>query len=152
MSAEDNRLCLDCHNSTYVGRGALAKIGAADDASVAPNVLRHQAVRTFELIGNAMNDPEAEYDPTGELPKGQCMTCHMPKTARGARWRIDVDGRLIEGDNRSHTFDVIAPTVARAMSEGAQVAVPNSCVVCHRGTATLDEKYPDFRFGEGVEP
>lgn len=148
--AEDNTLCLSCHNGDYVGAGGLDRFGAdarADADAVGPAVRQHVATTTFELVGAAMNDPDSAYAPAGvdDLPMGRCITCHMPKTARSGRWQRDDDGALISGDIRAHTFSIISPSTSRAMAGAGLMPVPSSCIRCHRGPPVLDPRYPDFR-------
>jgi hypothetical protein len=119
-------------------------------ALIESDVLRHLAVQTFGLVGASMNHPDATYDPRAllpaGLPTGRCTTCHMPKTASSIRWTVDNSGHLLEGDVRSHVFDIISPQQSKSMAESGQTPVPNSCTPCHRGAITLGEPYPDFRF------
>lgn len=61
-----------------------------------------------------------------------CIECHMPYTAKSA----------IAYDVRSHTFDIIPPSVSQAMAAVApDKIIPNSCMTtgCHGGPAALSD-------------
>ncbi|MBI4814779.1 MAG: hypothetical protein HY791_00895 [Deltaproteobacteria bacterium] len=147
LDATDNSLCTSCHMGEYVTRGGLTA-SPSDRAASDRALLSHMATATFGLVGASMNAPDSKIEATSaELPRGRCITCHMPKTARSARWVVDQDGYVIEGDIRSHLFDAPSPAVAERMADAGLDPTPSGCVFCHRGPAKIDTKYPDFRSG-----
>ena len=52
---------------------------------------------------------------------GNCIACHMPKTAKSAT----------PGDISSHTFFAIPPTATKKLGEGDVKKQVNSCSLCH---------------------
>jgi predicted CXXCH cytochrome family protein len=148
---DSNALCLHCH----AGSGDFAGVSeesarAVEDGLPHPEEVkeathRHVTLRTFDLIGVAMNlGPSVYARPQSEDALGRCTTCHMPKTARAGSWVADADGFVIRGDVSSHTFDNISPRVSEAMAAAGRDVVPNSCVECHRGVQR--GSWPDYRF------
>lgn len=153
LPAADNQLCDSCHNGRYVTRGGLeyepgdfSSNDLARAAAAKSVILRHVARGSFQLVGASMNAPGATIQPADDvLPTGRCVTCHMAKTGRAVRWVTDSEGFLIEGDSRSHVFDVVSPEVGRRMEQAGRAPVPSGCVFCHRGPMALDSQFPDFR-------
>ena len=95
-----------------------------------------QAVKAHS--GEAAGMPFAPYQPTGshipvnyELgdgPVGRCTSCHMTKTAKSGTWFKDSEGRVIQGDNTDHSFDVVL------LEPGTDQ--PNACGSCHASFRT----------------
>ncbi|MBI5528751.1 MAG: carboxypeptidase regulatory-like domain-containing protein [Deltaproteobacteria bacterium] len=156
----NNNVCLACH-AGYGPFADLTKddIGAlhAGSATPAPAVKKNGTDQTFtaEQIASAkavvagvvvdhMNATAnmgyaLVYDPDNEPGVGRCQTCHMPNTGKSGGYSTGVDqfGKtaLVEGDEASHRFDIIAPQVSKALVKttgGADTDVmPNSCGKCH---------------------
>ncbi|NOZ83376.1 MAG: hypothetical protein GXP60_00925, partial [Epsilonproteobacteria bacterium] len=102
-----------------------------------------------DVTGNGMAGQP--YTPTSDAsPMGRCITCHMPKTAKSARWvnslKTDVWNTSTgafkfyqQGDIHSHTFDVMTTDAITAMmdaksddtSKVTPAAVTNKCAGCH---------------------
>jgi hypothetical protein len=169
----DNTLCLSCH----AGNGVFAGISKANVAAlhvahggtatkngvaVAPQsdeVVEASAVVT-KTVGAHMFEKTkmlAVYNPQNEaMPVGRCTSCHMPKLAKSGGYvnGTDKDGNkaLVEGDQASHTFEVVFPWESNAMSRGGPTEqsgsygthvsptnvkydlygfMPNSCSKCH---------------------
>ena len=149
--ATTNLLCVRCH----AGSGDFASVGPAEVQSLATTgqsgpvlstaIDEHTILRTFDLIGVAMNlGPPTYNNPSGASQLGRCTTCHMPRTARSGGWVQDDQGFVIRGDISAHSFDNVSPATGRAMAEAGQDPVINSCVECHRGVPR--GAYPDYRY------
>ncbi|NOY52785.1 MAG: hypothetical protein GXP58_04105 [Deltaproteobacteria bacterium] len=170
-NGDNNALCLGCHNSSLRAPGAgettpdeslegadpanfqfvtqsMADDLAAgtttptDEATIASEVMRH--------IGKWVNSTMSymTYDPVGS-GMGRCTNCHMPKTAKTARWEnslTDGSNQYREGDIHSHTFDVVTTEFVDAMrtdlaangdpdpaGDTTPAGMTNSCGYCHVG-------------------
>jgi len=133
VSAADNTLCLGCH----AGSGPFAGIGVEDVEEVIADV---PSTAVVEAVVEHMDDASgmngtAWYDPEGDgedYGAGNCVGCHMPKTAKSAHWVYDDEGRMVEGDIRSHSFEPVMPTLSQEIAgTGAADVIPNSCGACH---------------------
>ena len=144
MDEDNNALCLSCHNNedampevfpdiTQAMADSLADTGTPDPA-IAKDVEAHMQQKAG-MFG-------ANYDPEG-TGVGRCTLCHMPETAKSARWHKfrNPDGTFTgwqEGDIHSHAFDVMNPAAIYKMYQatGSKADVTpagwtNSCGVCH---------------------
>lgn len=161
---DNNALCLNCHNGDNIKLGEFLTVtqdmvdalerrqatGAMLD-TIAGDVMKHIRNFTFKATGLAMDLPVSVYNPESPtMPVGSCISCHMPKVIGKNMYHYDAEGFLIEGDTRSHTFDIVLPRVSRNMAAAGVPPVPNSCVSCHRGTDKV--RFPDFRFKKGEAP
>ncbi len=144
-NADNNALCLDCHNGEEVTKGGFSAItramvdtlqstGVADDA-IATAVMGHVATEVGDTDTRGLMKAST-YDPEGSK-MGRCITCHMPKTAKSARWH-DLSNGWREGDIRSHTFDVMPKEAIEAMftdtdsvNDTTPAAWTNPCGACH---------------------
>ena len=183
----NNVSCLQCH----AGYGPFATLTKADVAAqhavgggtftkngVAGTIAPQAAIDSVESIANVVSlhmagkamMANAWYDATNDaMPVGRCTTCHMPKVAKSGGYTtgLDILGNetLVEGDQASHTFEVIWPWQSNAMSMGgptfqsgyygqaytASVTtkydkfgfMPNSCNKCHNGARRPSQFCPD---------
>lgn len=70
---------------------------------------------------------------------GRCMNCHMPQSGKSGGYTTGIDAlglsALVEGDQSSHAFDIIAPQVSKDLVPSAGgddlKVMPNSCGKCH---------------------
>ncbi len=164
LRADNNALCLSCHNGENIKLGEFLNVtpNMIEDLehsratsrtldTIAGDVMQHIRNYTFKVTGLAMGLPLSAYNPESPtMPVGNCITCHMPKVIGKNMYYYDAEGFLIEGDTRSHTFDIILPQVSRNMAAAGIPPIPNSCVTCHRGTEKV--RFPDFRFKKGTAP
>jgi len=161
----NNTLCLSCHANRgqfaditmfdvailqLDGGRKVTKDGAAfsakaEDAAltrnrVARSVAKH--MQTGAGMGGALYTPN---DPN--MPVGNCMSCHMPKTGKmqdinvDSMWRLDFDksgkSAVAEGNIPSHVFDIVWPGQSSVLknpdlSKGKDYDImPNSCGKCH---------------------
>ncbi len=164
LRVDNNALCLSCHNGEAIRLGEFLNVtpNMVDDVersrassgtldAIAGDVMQHIRKFTFKATGLAMGLPISAYNPESPtMPVGNCVTCHMPKVIGKNMYHYDAEGFLIEGDTRSHTFDIILPQVSRNMAAAGIPPIPNSCVSCHRGTEKV--RFPDFRFRQGTPP
>ncbi|MGI9225842.1 MAG: carboxypeptidase regulatory-like domain-containing protein [Woeseiaceae bacterium] len=153
-----NVRCLSCHASHgpfatltlddiaiyHTGRGGgVDKNGVALAPTPAEQTsaedLVEQAVKAHsgEVAGMPLAPylPENSHIPAefelGEGPVGRCTSCHMTKTAKSGSWFKDADGRMIEGDNSNHSFEIVEIQ--------ANTDQPNSCGSCHASFRTKVE-------------
>jgi predicted CXXCH cytochrome family protein len=134
---DNNALCLNCHNGSEVTKGGFGDITRAmvDDLQATGNA--DPAIGTA-VEGHMLNlaGMTATYDPEGS-GVGRCVKCHMPKTAKTARWR-DMSNGWREGDIHSHTFDVMSAEAINAMFDAVNdktlvtpAGFTDECGVCH---------------------
>jgi len=145
--ADNNAVCLECHNQTKASKGGfdtitramvdtLEQTGVAD-AAIGTAVMGHIGTEVGATDTNGLM-AASTYDPTGTGKMGRCITCHMPKTAKTARWNQTQANGFREGDIRSHTFDVMPKSAIEAMlaAKGSKTEVTpagwtNPCGACH---------------------
>jgi hypothetical protein len=183
----DNTECLSCH----AGFGPFAGVTKDDVAelhmahggvatkngqTLAPTSEGVNAANTavVSAVGAHMFDKVkmiAAYNPMNEtLPVGRCTSCHMPKVAKSGGYTTGTDGSalnnkaIIEGDQASHTFDVVWPWQSVAMTRGGPTLqsgyygqffsatnvkydlygyMPNSCSKCHATARAPSIACPD---------
>ncbi len=160
LPVDNNALCLDCHNGDDIGQandnpfekitGAMVDDLEAGSATYLGNpvigetIMKHVSDVTDGSIMTGLT-----YTPANDKsPMGRCITCHMPKTAKSARWVNSLKSGLTssgnavfyrQGDIHSHTFDVMTTDAITAMmkangndpSKVTPAAVTNKCAVCH---------------------
>ncbi|NOZ02142.1 MAG: hypothetical protein GXP54_09670 [Deltaproteobacteria bacterium] len=138
LNADDNALCLDCHNGDEVAKGGFDAITEDMVAALIGSGTTDPAIGTaVEGHMSSKASMSASYDPTG-TGIGRCIKCHMPKTAKTARWH-DMANGYREGDIHSHTFDVMTEEVVNAMFTGegddplkvTPSGYTNNCGGCH---------------------
>ena len=154
---KNNTSCLRCHathgpfagltlddvaalNESYGGTTTLngaaltfdnAAIAAAED-KVAETVVEHMDETTNMGLF-------VVYDVDNEPGVGRCMNCHMPQSGKSGGYTTGLDDfggtALVEGDQSSHAFDIIAPQVSKDLVPSAGgddlKVMPNSCGKCH---------------------
>ncbi len=135
---DNNALCLTCHNGDAVDKGGFDAVTTAMvDDLISTGVPATSIADTVESHMLDYAGMTASYDPEG-TGVGRCTTCHMPKTAKTARWH-DMSNGWREGDMHSHTFDVMSQAAISAMFTavgGDRTGVTpagytNSCGTCH---------------------
>ncbi len=160
LPVDNNALCLDCHNGDDIGQandnpfekitGAMVDDLEAGSATYIGNPVIGKVIMAHvaDVTGNGMAGQL--YTPTSASPMGRCITCHMPKTAKSARWvnslKTDVWNTSTgafkfyqQGDIHSHSFDVMTTDAIAAMMKAenndttkvAPAAVTNKCAYCH---------------------
>jgi len=140
-NADNNALCLECHNGadvTIAGFGTITRAmvdalqtDGTSDPAIGTAVMGHVSTDSSVVMGLQA------YNPVG-TKMGRCITCHMPKTAKSARWNATQTNGFREGDIRSHTFDVMPKTATETMltALGSKTKVTpsgwtNKCGFCH---------------------
>jgi hypothetical protein len=150
-----NARCLSCHAThgpfatltladvavNHTSNGGTVAVNGVDLAPTATEQdsalnLIENAVKAHS--GEAAGMPFAPYQPTeshipvnydlGDGPVGRCTSCHMTKTAKSGTWFYDDAGRVIEGDNTDHSFQVVEIQ--------AGTDQPNTCGSCHASFRT----------------
>ena len=183
----NNVSCLSCHAGygpfTTLTKADVAARHAASGGTFTKNgaavVLDPQAQETSietiaAVVSQHMADkarmPTAYYDPTNDaMPVGRCTSCHMPKVAKSGGYTTGLDPAgneaLVEGDQASHTFEIIWPWQSNAMSMSGPTFqsgyygqtytasnttkydkfgyMPNSCNKCHDGARRPSQLCPD---------
>jgi predicted CXXCH cytochrome family protein len=144
-SAQDNTLCLGCHAPyTFALPPSWSK--EAEGEAVSAHMSDYASM-------NVGYDPKnltgvAAATATGGV--GQCVTCHMPKTASSqSRFMHEsvVNGQpagaRIRGDVSSHQFDVVMPAVSEVLftAGGSNNQMPNSCGSCHNRISGISPSY-----------
>jgi len=154
---KNNTSCLRCHaefgpfasltkgdiaalNASYGGTTSLnsAPISYGDTAIAAAKA------KVGETVVDHMNEAASMglfvvYNVDTEPGVGRCMNCHMPQTGKSGGYTTGNDQfggtALVEGDESSHAFDIIAPQVSKEMIPSAggddTKVMPNSCGKCH---------------------
>ncbi|NOZ84143.1 MAG: hypothetical protein GXP60_04960 [Epsilonproteobacteria bacterium] len=141
FNEKNNRLCLTCHNGDILPNtktvfdsltlNEIKRFSKSDIKKIAIAVKKHMAKRASPVMGMM-------YDPL-ITKMGRCTSCHMPKTAKSAEFKIQKNGFIV-GDIHSHTFDVMGfmPIMKMKAKYGKIGVTPNgytnSCGVCHHGT------------------
>ncbi|HEU0035216.1 MAG TPA: carboxypeptidase-like regulatory domain-containing protein [Kofleriaceae bacterium] len=179
----DNVMCLSCHagytfaiTKQDVANIHLASGGSATRNGVTltatPEEVSESQLAVADAVGKHMLEKAnmiAIYDPTNEaMPVGRCTSCHMPKLAKSGGYvtGLDAAGRkaIVEGDQASHTFEVVWPWQSTALSRGGPTFqagsygthisatntkyglygfMPNSCSKCHTGSRKASLVCPD---------
>jgi hypothetical protein len=178
-----NVLCLGCH----AGHGPFATVSQDDvanlhagsaggvtknDVGVSPGgtelyaseLVISEAVSRHVFTETNMMAP---YDPVG-VGVGRCTSCHMPELGRSGGYLSGADASsslaLVEGDQASHSFDVVWPWQSSALSRtgptfrsgayayfvsatGRSYAMfgymPDSCGTCHASARKASLVCPD---------
>ena len=150
-----NSRCLSCHATHgpfatvtlddvavyHTSRGGTVAVNDVDllptgTEQDAANDIIEQAVKAHS--GERAGMPLAPYTPEeshipqnyvfGDGPVGRCTSCHMTKTAKSGTWFRDIEGRVIQGDNTDHSFEVVE------IEPGTDQ--PNACGSCHASFRT----------------
>lgn len=138
FNADNNALCLSCHNGGEITEGGLSSItDAMVDTLIKSGTADPAIGKAVEGHMLSFAKMTASYDPTG-TGVGRCIKCHMPKTAKSARW-YEMKNGYIEGDIHSHTFDVMSKEAVKAMFIGegkdplnvTPSGYTNECGSCH---------------------
>ncbi len=167
MNADNNALCFSCHNGEDMESNNIND-ATGDFQGISGDMAADLAAGTATtdektIIGNQVMEHVGKwanstmgglpYDPDGSTKMGRCITCHMPKTAKSARWANSLKTGSVfdpstgkfkyyqEGDIHSHTFDVMTTDAITAMMNAASInndtskvtpaAVTNKCAYCH---------------------
>ncbi len=136
---DNNAICLECHNGSEVTKGGFGSITRAMVDDLQANGTSDPAIGTA-VQGHMLTfaGMTAGYDPENS-GVGRCGKCHMPKTAKTARWHPLSNGYQ-EGDIHSHTFDVMSKASVNDMftfkgGTDKTLVTPagysNPCGVCH---------------------
>jgi len=139
-NADNNAMCLECHNASKASAGGFDTITRAMVDTLEAGGTADPAIGTaVEGHMTTFAGMTASYDPTG-TKVGRCIACHMPKTAKTARWNETQTNGYREGDIRSHTFDVMSKEALQTMftavggvkTEVTPAAFTNKCGAgCH---------------------
>ncbi|HEY3353359.1 MAG TPA: carboxypeptidase-like regulatory domain-containing protein [Polyangia bacterium] len=189
-----NVLCLSCHAgggplAVMPATGPFAGLSKDDVANVAAagtvtrdgtafTATAEEAYASGLTIAQAVSEHMfaktnmvAFYDPLNDArPVGRCTSCHMPKVAKSGGYVTGNDASnppnkaLIEGDQASHSFNVVWPWQSSALSRGGPTfqsgyygqmfgstnvkydlygSMPNSCGKCHAAARRASLACPD---------
>ncbi|HLE03408.1 MAG TPA: carboxypeptidase regulatory-like domain-containing protein [Anaerolineales bacterium] len=157
LKFKNNTDCLRCH-ATYgpfasLTKGDIAALNASYGGTTtlngAPISVDNTAIAAAKAkVGKTVVDHMNEaasmglfvvYNVDTEPGVGRCMNCHMPQTGKSGGYTTGKDQfggtALVEGDESSHAFDIIAPQVSKEMVPSAggddTKVMPNSCGKCH---------------------
>ncbi|MHC4406981.1 MAG: carboxypeptidase regulatory-like domain-containing protein, partial [Planctomycetota bacterium] len=138
---KNNTSCLRCHATHGPFAGLTLDDIAALNASYGGTTTLNGAPLTFDNTAiDAAEDKVAEtvvehmdesasmgqfvvYDVDNEPGVGRCMNCHMPQSGKSGGYTTGLDDfggtALVEGDQSSHAFDIIAPQVSKDLVPSA---------------------------------
>ena len=149
-ASEDNTLCLACH----AGRaGEFASLtaeviknspqGDAVKAAVVAHMLAKGACTDSATAGSLADKYLQSVQSNGTTSAtfgiasykvGQCISCHMPFTAKSGIYNAGGASPLRkQGDQRAHSMKPVWPTKAGTglATSGTGLTVPTSCSACH---------------------
>jgi hypothetical protein len=146
---EDNSACLSCHATLPPFSLPMTPSDETVAVAVEDHMSYYAGMRSPYDPANVLGLVDFSGLGYAQTPflggSGNCVPCHMPKTAKSQGQWTKENGRtgtIVWSDIASHEFKIVWPSVSATLKIAGQTdVIPNSCGLCHNALTGLAPDY-----------